>query len=38
MNALGFAGCLFVRDEAQMHVVVEHGPMTLLQAVATPAP
>ncbi len=38
MNALGFAGCLFVRNEAQMHVVVEHGPMALLQAVATPAP
>jgi ATP adenylyltransferase len=33
MNALGFAGCLFVRDAAQMQIVVEHGPMTLLRAV-----
>jgi ATP adenylyltransferase len=36
MNALGFAGCLFVRDDAQMRLVVERGPMALLRAVAVP--
>jgi ATP adenylyltransferase len=38
MNALGFAGCLFVRDAAQMRLVVERGPMALLRAVAVPLP
>jgi sulfate adenylyltransferase (ADP) / ATP adenylyltransferase len=38
MNALGFAGCLLVRDEAQMRVVLERGPMALLRAVALAPP
>jgi ATP adenylyltransferase len=37
VNALGFAGSLFVRDDAQMRVVLERGPMALLRAVALPA-
>jgi len=31
VNALGFAGSLFVRDEAQMRVVERIGPMNLLR-------
>jgi sulfate adenylyltransferase (ADP) / ATP adenylyltransferase len=38
MNALGFAGSLFVRDEAQMRVVLDRGPMALLRAVTLPPP
>jgi ATP adenylyltransferase len=37
VNALGFAGSLFVRDEAQLEVVKRLGPMSLLQRVALPA-
>jgi ATP adenylyltransferase len=38
VNALGFAGSLFVRDDVQMRVVLERGPMALLRAVALAAP
>jgi ATP adenylyltransferase len=37
INALGFAGSLFVRDAAQMKVIERLGPMTALQRVALPA-
>lgn len=36
VNALGFAGSLFVRDTAQMQVIRRLGPMTVLQRVAVP--
>jgi ATP adenylyltransferase len=36
VNALGFAGSLFVRDEAQMQVVKRAGPMTVLKSVSLP--
>ncbi|OAJ60082.1 phosphorylase [Paraburkholderia ginsengiterrae] len=36
VNALGFAGSLFVRDAVQMQVIRELGPMNLLQRVAVP--
>jgi ATP adenylyltransferase len=36
INALGFAGSLFVRDSAQMETVRRIGPMTLLERVAMP--
>ena len=35
VNALGFAGTLFVRDEAQMGAIRTLGPMTMLQRVTT---
>ena len=41
VNALGFAGSLFVRDEAALKTVAAHGPMTILQHVGVaeaPAP
>ena len=34
VNALGFAGSLFVRDEAEMAALREAGPMSVLRAVA----
>jgi ATP adenylyltransferase len=34
VNALGFAGSLFVRDAGQMKTVEDHGPMTVLRGVA----
>jgi len=34
VNAMGFAGSLFVRDEAELALVEETGPMSLLQEVA----
>jgi ATP adenylyltransferase len=34
VNALGFAGSLFVRDEAQMRIVESVGPMAMLRQVA----
>lgn len=34
VNALGFAGSLFVRDEAQMRTIAELGPMTVLRRAA----
>jgi ATP adenylyltransferase len=37
INALGFAGSLFVRDAAQMKVIERLGPMAALQRVALPA-
>lgn len=36
VNALGFAGSLFVRDQAEMAMVRAAGPMKALQAVAVP--
>lgn len=35
VNALGFAGSLFVRDDAEMRMLREAGPMNVLKAVAT---
>ncbi|RDK00872.1 ATP adenylyltransferase family protein [Paraburkholderia lacunae] len=37
VNALGFAGSLFVRDAAQLQIIRNLGPMTVLQRVALPA-
>lgn len=37
VNALGFAGSLFVRDAAQTNVIKRLGPMTVLQRVAVSA-
>jgi ATP adenylyltransferase len=37
INALGFAGSLFVRDAAQMKSIERLGPMAALQRVALPA-
>jgi ATP adenylyltransferase len=37
VNALGFAGSLFVRDAAQLQVIERVGPMSVLQRVALPA-
>ncbi|MGF6757159.1 ATP adenylyltransferase family protein [Paraburkholderia sp. GAS42] len=37
VNALGFAGSLFVRDEIQMGTIRKLGPMTVLQRVTRPA-
>jgi sulfate adenylyltransferase (ADP) / ATP adenylyltransferase len=37
VNALGFAGSLFVRDAAQMEVIKRLGPMSVLKRVAVPA-
>jgi ATP adenylyltransferase len=34
INALGFAGSLFVRDTRQMKTIEHHGPMTVLRRVA----
>jgi ATP adenylyltransferase len=34
VNALGFAGSLFVRDDAEMHRLREAGPMSVLREVA----
>jgi sulfate adenylyltransferase (ADP) / ATP adenylyltransferase len=34
VNALGFAGSLFVRDARQLQTVQHHGPMTVLRRVA----
>lgn len=36
VNALGFAGSLFVRNDAQLKTIREHGPMTVLQNVSVP--
>ena len=38
VNALGFAGSLFVRDAAQMGTIRKLGPMTVLQRVTTSTP
>ncbi|RZF28542.1 phosphorylase [Paraburkholderia sp. UYCP14C] len=37
VNALGFAGSLFVRDAAQRDLIERLGPMTVLERVALPA-
>jgi ATP adenylyltransferase len=37
VNALGYAGSLFVRDEAEMDALRAAGPMSALKAVAVPA-
>lgn len=34
VNALGFAGSLFVKDTTQMQILKAHGPITILQNVA----
>jgi ATP adenylyltransferase len=36
VNALGFAGSLFVRDDAEMRALREAGPMNVLKSVAVP--
>ncbi|WP_414581623.1 ATP adenylyltransferase family protein [Scytonema sp. PCC 10023] len=36
VNSLGFAGSLFVRNEQQMQIIKDLGPMTLLERVAIP--
>ena len=36
VNSLGFAGSLFVRDQAQMQLLKERRPMTILTQVAVP--
>ena len=38
VNSLGFAGSMFVRDEAQMQVLTRAGPMAVLSAVSLPNP
>jgi len=37
VNALGFAGSLFVRDQAELAMIRSAGPMRVLAAVAGPA-
>ena len=37
VNALGFAGALLVRDQSQLQLLKDLGPMTLLQQVACPS-
>ncbi|MDJ0863537.1 MAG: DUF4922 domain-containing protein [Gammaproteobacteria bacterium] len=34
VNALGFVGSLFVRDDSQLQTLLEHGPMKILRAVS----
>ncbi len=36
VNSLGFAGALLVRNQEQMQVIKEQGPMTILKNVAVP--
>ena len=38
VNALGFAGSLFVRDTRQLQILQRHGPMTVLRRVALGSP
>lgn len=38
INALGFAGSLFVRDQAQWALLQRQGPMAVLRAVTAPEP
>lgn len=38
VNALGFVGGMLVKDEEQLHLLKQHGPMTALQHVATKPP
>jgi ATP adenylyltransferase len=37
VNSLGFAGTLVVRNEEQMKILLDHGPMTVLRNVAVAA-
>ncbi|MBW4614819.1 MAG: phosphorylase [Desmonostoc vinosum HA7617-LM4] len=36
VNSLGFAGALLVRNEQQMQILKDYGPMTILERVAVP--
>ena len=36
VNALGFAGSLFVRDEVQLAAIYDTGPMTVLENTGFP--
>ncbi|OUL24983.1 phosphorylase [Nostoc sp. T09] len=36
VNSLGFAGALLVRNQEQMQILKEHGPMNILKSVAIP--
>lgn len=36
INSLGFAGTMFVRNQQQMELLKEHGPMTILSKVGQP--
>ncbi|MEO1520056.1 MAG: phosphorylase [Cyanobacteria bacterium J06633_2] len=38
VNSLGFAGSLFVKDEKQLQILRQTGPMTVLENVAQPKP
>jgi len=38
VNALGFAGSLFVRNETELRMLSELGPLRVLEAVTLPAP
>lgn len=36
VNSLGFAGALLVRNQEQMQILKDHGPMNILKSVAVP--
>jgi ATP adenylyltransferase len=36
VNSLGFAGTLVVRNEQQIKILLDHGPMTVLKNVTVP--
>ncbi|HEY9876480.1 MAG TPA: hypothetical protein V6D12_23845, partial [Candidatus Obscuribacterales bacterium] len=36
INSLGFAGAMLVRNEQQMQILKDYGPMTALKNVAVP--
>ncbi len=36
VNSLGFAGALLVRNQAQMQILKDQGPMNILKSVAVP--
>jgi ATP adenylyltransferase/5',5'''-P-1,P-4-tetraphosphate phosphorylase II len=38
INALGFAGSLFVRDQVQCALLRRRGPLAVLRAVTLPEP
>jgi ATP adenylyltransferase len=37
INSLGFAGALLVRNESQLHILTQRGPMSALKEVALPS-
>jgi len=37
VNALGFAGSLFIRDRTQIDMIRAHGPLAVLSQVGAPA-